>query len=82
MINSGESYKGKILLSCVDIAIATQVDEWIEAAVKEFGRLDGAANVAGLSKRTPETTSMNIVGYPSSFLVSYDSGIDPVTGSR
>lgn len=38
------------------------MDAWIEEAVKEFGKLDGAANVAGLSIRHPDTTSANIVG--------------------
>jgi NAD(P)-dependent dehydrogenase (short-subunit alcohol dehydrogenase family) len=45
----------------VDVAFADQVDHWIEDAVAEFGKLDGAANVAGLSKRKPDTTSANIV---------------------
>jgi NAD(P)-dependent dehydrogenase (short-subunit alcohol dehydrogenase family) len=45
----------------VDVAFADEVDQWISDAVKEFGKLDGAANVAGLSKRKPDTTSANIV---------------------
>jgi NAD(P)-dependent dehydrogenase (short-subunit alcohol dehydrogenase family) len=45
----------------VDVALADEVDKWIEDAVKEFGKLDGAANVAGLSKRKPDTNSANIV---------------------
>lgn len=45
----------------VDVAAADEVDKWIDDAVKKFGKLDGAANVAGLSKRKPDTTSANIV---------------------
>lgn len=32
----------------VDVSERPQVDQWIEGIVKQFGRLDGAANVAGI----------------------------------
>jgi NADP-dependent 3-hydroxy acid dehydrogenase YdfG len=49
------------LITQVDVAKAGEVDKWIETTVETFGQLDSAANVAGLSRRTPETTSANIV---------------------
>lgn len=59
----------KVLIRTVDVSKAAEVDSWIEDAVKEFGKLDGAANVAGLSMRHPDTTSANIVS-DISFLLS------------
>ncbi|PVH84862.1 putative short chain dehydrogenase/ reductase [Cadophora sp. DSE1049] len=56
-----EKSKTKVLIRTVDIAKSDQVDSWIEDAVKEFSKLDGAANVAGLSMRHPDTTSANII---------------------
>ena len=34
--------------AAVDIRNASQVDEWINAAVQKFGHLDGAVNAAGI----------------------------------
>ncbi|OCK74495.1 NAD(P)-binding protein [Lepidopterella palustris CBS 459.81] len=34
--------------AALDIRNASQVDDWINAAVKKFGRLDGAVNAAGI----------------------------------
>ncbi|KAJ9271475.1 hypothetical protein DTO212C5_2267 [Paecilomyces variotii] len=36
-----------ILTTAVDVRSATQVNDWIAATVQKFGRLDGAANMAG-----------------------------------
>jgi NAD(P)-dependent dehydrogenase (short-subunit alcohol dehydrogenase family) len=60
-MNSLEKYKCNVLITQADVAKADEVDKWIETTVKTFGRLDSAANVAGISRRTPETTSANIV---------------------
>lgn len=38
----------KILTHTVDTASAASVDAWIVATMQEFGRLDGAANLAGI----------------------------------
>lgn len=40
-----------ILTSTVDISQPDQVKVWIEETVNRFGRLDGAANVAGVSSK-------------------------------
>jgi NAD(P)-dependent dehydrogenase (short-subunit alcohol dehydrogenase family) len=60
-VRSNEKYETKVVVRQVDIASADDVDKWIEDAVEDFGKLNGAANVAGLSKRKPDTTSVNIV---------------------
>lgn len=63
--SSSEKYpKCAVIITKVDIALEAEVDEWIATAVKTFGRLDGAANVAGLSKRQLDTTTANIVRNP------------------
>lgn len=36
------------MITKVDVSKRDQVDAWVEAVVKEHGRLDGAANVAGI----------------------------------
>ncbi|KAF2099269.1 3-oxoacyl-reductase [Rhizodiscina lignyota] len=40
--------KGKVLSTVVDVRDHKQVDAWIEKTVKEFGKLDGAVNLAGV----------------------------------
>ncbi|KAM3414436.1 hypothetical protein BST61_g9601 [Cercospora zeina] len=37
-----------ILTTVLDVRNRQQVEEWIESTVKKFGRLDGAANIAGI----------------------------------
>jgi NAD(P)-dependent dehydrogenase (short-subunit alcohol dehydrogenase family) len=38
----------------VDITSNKQVDEWIAAVVEQFGRLDGAANIAGVTTKAAQ----------------------------
>lgn len=38
----------KIITRTVDVRDRSQVDAWISDTVKEFGKLDGAANIAGV----------------------------------
>ena len=45
---SNSSEKPTILATAVDIRDSSQVDSWIEKTVSHFGRLDGAANIAGV----------------------------------
>jgi len=42
--NSGGTASGTV----VDVRERKQVEAWIDATVKEFGKLDGAANIAGV----------------------------------
>lgn len=42
----------KILATVVDVRNRTEVDSWIARTVMEFGKLDGAANIAGVFSRT------------------------------
>lgn len=37
-----------LMTRVVDVRDSGQVEEWIEATIKTFGRLDGAANMAGV----------------------------------
>lgn len=45
---STSSQMPTILATAVDIRESSQVDSWIEKTVSHFGRLDGAANIAGV----------------------------------
>ncbi|KAH7045174.1 putative short chain dehydrogenase/ reductase [Macrophomina phaseolina] len=49
-----------VLLHTVDIKAENEVDDWIDAVVGEFGRLDGAANVVGINRRTRQQNTGNI----------------------
>ena len=44
--------------SVLDVRDAAAVESWIEAAVKEFGKLDGAANLAGVIGPTVGVTNI------------------------
>lgn len=39
----------KVLTTTLDVRSAPQVDSWIKATTTHFGRLDGAANMAGVA---------------------------------
>lgn len=43
----------QVMARVVDVRKPEQVDAWIEATVATFGRLDGAANIAGVAPTTP-----------------------------
>lgn len=47
-----KSAGGEVLTSKVDVRDRNQVDAWIESTVSHFGKLDGAANVAGVTGRS------------------------------
>lgn len=42
----------QVMARVVDVRKPEQVDAWIEATVATFGRLDGAANIAGVAPTT------------------------------
>ena len=42
------SEKPTVIATVVDVSESSQVDSWIEKTVSHFGRLDGAANIAGV----------------------------------
>ncbi|POR38191.1 Short chain dehydrogenase/reductase family oxidoreductase, putative [Tolypocladium paradoxum] len=50
----------KITLTKVDVSDSKRVEDWVTAVVKDFGRLDGAANVAGIAGGEGETTCATI----------------------
>lgn len=47
------------MISRVDVSKRAEVDAWIELVVKEYGRLDGAANVAGVIGRVHGITAVD-----------------------
>lgn len=49
----------EVLFTRVNVASNQEVDEWVSATVKHFGRLDGAANLAGVEGK--KSTGSNIV---------------------
>jgi NAD(P)-dependent dehydrogenase (short-subunit alcohol dehydrogenase family) len=46
--DSEEPPAGTILTTAADVCSSSEVDAWIAATVEMFGRLDGAANLAGI----------------------------------
>lgn len=42
------NYSGKFLTTVVDVRKVSDVDSWIAKTVEKFGKLDGAANLAGV----------------------------------
>ncbi|KAL5591182.1 hypothetical protein FOVSG1_010071 [Fusarium oxysporum f. sp. vasinfectum] len=49
-----------ILITTLDVSKPADVDAWIEEVYQKFGRLDGAANVAGVAGGTGEKTIESI----------------------
>ncbi|KAK7203730.1 putative short chain dehydrogenase/ reductase [Myxozyma melibiosi] len=49
-------YATKIVNTKLDVSKISEIEAWIDASVKEFGQLDGAANVAGLAGGDGNTT--------------------------
>ena len=47
-----KSAGGDVLVSKVDVRNSEQVNAWISDTVSRFGKLDGAANVAGVTGRS------------------------------
>jgi NAD(P)-dependent dehydrogenase (short-subunit alcohol dehydrogenase family) len=41
----------RVIAVAADVASSNQVDEWISRTLTKFGKLDGAANMAGVSSR-------------------------------
>lgn len=44
----------KITATVLNIASNSEVDNWVNGIVKEFGRIDGAANIAGVTTKAPK----------------------------
>lgn len=50
----------KVTCTVLDVSNGADTTAWIESIVKDFGKLDGCANIAGISKRQPDTNTSNI----------------------
>jgi NAD(P)-dependent dehydrogenase (short-subunit alcohol dehydrogenase family) len=48
--------EAKVITSVVDVRNQESVNQWIAKTVKEFGKLDGAANLAGVFKARPNSS--------------------------
>ena len=48
IVGGSPSAHSRILAIAVDVRSSDSVDEWIAKTVEKFGRLDGAANLAGV----------------------------------
>ena len=51
----------EIACSRVDVSKPDEVDKWIGDTINVFGRLDGAANVAGIAAGDGDTNCQTIV---------------------
>ncbi|KAF2437017.1 ABA4 protein [Tothia fuscella] len=45
---TSENYSGQLMSAVVDVRKVSEVDGWIKETVEKFGKLDGAANLAGV----------------------------------
>jgi len=61
-LNIGKQYSTKVITKRVDIGNVKQIEEWLLLALEEFGRLDGAANIAGIALGDGQITE-NIASY-------------------
>lgn len=43
-----------------DVSNVEQVNSWIESTIKRFGRLDGAANIAGIALGDGQATENTV----------------------
>lgn len=57
----GGAHETKITTRKIDVRVIADVNHWIEDTFTEFGRLDGAANVAGVAGGDGDTTVETIV---------------------
>lgn len=53
-----EESGAKVIFTVVDVTKVSDVKTFMERTVKEFGKLDGAANLAGVIGRTASTTAL------------------------
>lgn len=54
----GPGEPAQILSTVVDVRVSSQVREWIQLTVDKFGKLDGAANMAGVTGKGLLTTGV------------------------
>ena len=64
----GRGLGGRIETTVLDVRRDDQVREWISGLAKKEGKLDGAANVAGVSGSSKPCSVENIVPPPSPLL--------------
>ncbi len=74
LIDKGNKYRAMITTTKVDVSDAQQVDSWIKDTVSLFGKLDGAANIAGIAGGDGQTTEAIVRKKPSALpLVMFEN---------
>lgn len=58
---AGVRFDTRIIAQKVDVSQYDQVEKWIQYTVDEFGRLDGAANAAGIAHGSGDSTCATMV---------------------
>jgi NAD(P)-dependent dehydrogenase (short-subunit alcohol dehydrogenase family) len=48
IVGESSDVESRILTTAVDVRSSDSVNQWIQKTVEKFGRLDGAANIAGV----------------------------------
>jgi len=74
----GSKYSAKITITKVDVSKAQQVESWIKDTVSVFGKLDGAANIAGIAGGDGQSTEaiVSIKNYaPSATLIKRSTNL-------
>lgn len=66
LISVGSQYATKLKVTKVDVSNLDAVNAWIQEIVSVFGKLDGAANIAGIASGDGQTTEAIV----RNFLVS------------
>ncbi len=56
LISAGSQHPAKLTVTKVDVSNVEQVNSWIQETVAVFGKLDGAANIAGIASGDGQTT--------------------------
>lgn len=54
----------------VDVSTSSQVNEWIDGVMRDFGRLDDSANIAGIVGKSALIQDMNDEDYEKTMAVN------------
>jgi NAD(P)-dependent dehydrogenase (short-subunit alcohol dehydrogenase family) len=54
--------KASVMIFSLDVRNVTRVDDWIAATVKQYGRLDGAVNLAGVIGKSIGVAGVKDIG--------------------
>lgn len=63
-MGKGSQYSTRFTLTKVDVGNIEQVNSWIKDTIDVFGRLDGAANIAGIAGGDGQATEAIVRNTP------------------